>query len=252
MTSVNGSNYIATPCCRTLYKTPRYSSMNRSAWFYWTDGYEDRVLTAADGGLRKCQCGNFYLLPATIKLPLAVSEEIPYAVGLSEQDLPDAIQSENRSVQLVARREYWRYLNRPYRETYSALRETEEKIATAKSKAENLDERSKVKKFLDKLAFKKMPAPPPPVRLPFTTPAFDPSALQIENMSKLLDLLLQVQRETNSPSTSETAELYRELGQLDEARAAIKTCRNSGVGLAERLIAELIDECRTCPVRYRA
>lgn len=251
MTRVTGSDYIATPCCRTLYKTLRYSSINRSAWFYWTDGYEDRVLMAADGGLRKCQCGNFYLLPATIKLPFAVPAEIPYTVELRGQDFPDAIQSENRSVQLVARREYWRYLNRPYRETYSALRETEEKIATAKSIAENLDERSKLKKFLDKLGFKKMPAPPPPVRLPFTAPIFDPSALQIENMSKLLDLLQQSQRESDGKDAVEIAELHRELGQLDDAKLAIKNSKYRGASTAARLVEELIYEGLSCPVRYK-
>lgn len=67
MTRINCHSLVASPCCKTLYCTPRYASLNLMAFGYWTDGKAEQAITAMGSGFRKCQCGAFYLMRDTIK-----------------------------------------------------------------------------------------------------------------------------------------------------------------------------------------
>jgi hypothetical protein len=74
MTRVSGTNIIKTPCCGALMSTPSYSSLNFSAWEFWTDGYNDYRLAPDFQELRRCLCGDCFLIGAathveTIRTP---------------------------------------------------------------------------------------------------------------------------------------------------------------------------------------
>jgi hypothetical protein len=86
---------------------------------------------------------------------------------------------------------------------------------------------------------------------PFTVPPYQPSQLQIENMTCLLKLLLEGGNETYGPDPLEVTELYRELGRFDEAKVALQACTEDDVGVTSKLLAKMIDEAVNAPVRYR-
>lgn len=50
------------PCCGKLYKTPQYSSINFTAHEHWTDGKVVSGLFDNGGGLRRCDCGEVFLV----------------------------------------------------------------------------------------------------------------------------------------------------------------------------------------------
>ncbi len=111
------------------------------------------------GGLRKCKCGEFFLLADAIALGLAADSDTPPAQFILAADLADATQSRNKSIELAARREYWRFLNHDYRDLYRAHREEEDKASQAQWEYEwhlaNPDTRSWSRKLIDRISFKK-------------------------------------------------------------------------------------------------
>jgi hypothetical protein len=47
----------------------------------------------------------------------------------------------------------------------------------------------------------------------------------------------------------EVAELFRELGRFDDAADALKQCPADDIGVPEKLMERLINECQRAPVR---
>jgi hypothetical protein len=129
MTRITGFTLIASPCCRILYSTPQYGSINLSAMGYWTDGEKEHGLMPRGGGLRKCKCGQFYLLREATALGLEAGSETPHTAFVDAAELADATRSTNKPVELVARRQFWMHLNDPYREWYRAHRQAEDQAA---------------------------------------------------------------------------------------------------------------------------
>lgn len=207
------------------------------------------------GGLRKCKCGQFYLLRETIKLGLDAEADTPQTEFVDAADLADATQSQSPTVELVARREYWKHLNDPYRELYRAHRQSEEKAAQEKWDADwhaaNPDKRPVLRKFLDRVLRKKPAVPPPMDTRPFSSPPYQPSELQVRNMELLLELILQKLHEPYGPDMLEVSELYRELGRFEEAADALKQCPVDDIGVPEKLMKQLIGEGQRAPIRYR-
>ena len=112
MTIVSGHKVIASPCCRTSYRIPQYSSINLSACGYWTDGEKESGLYPVGNGLRKCQCGAYYLLRDAVSVDFLDASGVPNAQWVSPSDLPEAIRTASSAmVELAARRDYWRHLN---------------------------------------------------------------------------------------------------------------------------------------------
>ena len=159
---------MAAPCCHALYTTPVYRSINLSASEFWTDGQRVHGLYPNDGGLRSCKCGAYFLLKDAEKVdfipeakPIAPEgwenikstwwtrfrgkqtkeqvlafydtrpiEEIkaeqkakvipPPTQFVKDQELAQVIHDcfGEQEVLIVARRRYWRYLNDPFREIY--------------------------------------------------------------------------------------------------------------------------------------
>ncbi len=163
------------------------------------------------GGLRKCKCGQFYLLREAISLGFEAGPETPHTEFVDAADLADATQSPRKAVELVARRQYWMHLNDPYRELYRAHRQAEGQAAQEKWDADwhaaNPDQRSARKKIADRLLRKKPAAPPPMDTRPFSAPPYQPSVFQLQNMERLLELILEKLHEPYGPDMLEVAEL---------------------------------------------
>jgi len=228
--------------------------MNFSALAYWTDGSKEQSLMSGDEGLRKCKCGEFYRLQDTIKFGFDAPPDTPPTKHVDAVDLPEATLSPNKAIELVARRLYWMHLNDAYRDLYRAHREAEDKSSQEKWAAEwqaaNPDTRTVWTKLIDLLRRKPVTAPPMQKK-PFTWPPYQPSQLQVANMTRLLELLLEGGNETYGRDPLEVTELYRELGRFDEAKTALQACTEDDIGVTSTLLAKMIDDRTTAPVRYR-
>lgn len=255
MTRITGFTLVASPCCRTLYKTPQYGSINLSAHGYWTDGAKEHGLMPTGGGLRKCKCGQFYLLHEAISLGLEAGPETPHTEFVDAAELADATRSTSKPIELVARRQYWIQLNDPYRELYRAHRQAEDQAAQEKWDAEwhaaNPDTRPVLRRFLDRVLRKKSAVPPPIDTRPFSVPPYQPSEFQIINMERLLELILEKSHEPYGPDMLEVAELYRELGRFEDAADALKQYPADDIGVPEKHMERLINEGQRAPIRYR-
>lgn len=255
MTRITGFTLIAAPCCRTLYSTPQYGSINLSAHGYWTDGEKEFGLMPSGGGLRKCKCGQFFLLREATALNIEAGPETPHTQFVDAADLADATQSKSPTVELAARRQYWKHLNDPYRELYRAHRQAEDQAAQEKWDAKwhsaNPDTRPVLRKFLDRMLRKKPAVPPPMDTRPFSAPPYQPSELQVQNMERLLELILEKLHEPYGPDMLEVAELYRELGRFEEGADALNQCPADDIGVPEKLMERLINEGQQAPIRYR-
>jgi hypothetical protein len=104
---------------------------------------------------------------------------------------------------------------------------------------------------MDRVLRKKPPAPPLMDARPFSAPPYQPSELQVQNMERLLELILQKLHEPYGPDMLEVAELYRELGRFEEALGALKQCPADDIGMPEKLMEQLIAEGQRAPIRYR-
>ena len=229
--------------------------MNFSALAYWTDGSKEHSLMSGDEGLRKCKCGEFYLLQDTIKFGFDAQPDTPPTVRVSAADLPEATLAPNKAIELVARRLYWLHLNDAYRAVYRSHREAEDQAAQEKWDAEwlaaNPDKRPVLRRFLDRVLRKKPAVPPPINTRPFSAPPYQLNALQVQNMERLLELILEKTHAPYGPDMLEVAELNRELGRFEEALVALKQCPADDIGVPEKLMESLINECQSAPVRYK-
>jgi hypothetical protein len=156
---------------------------------------------------------------------------------------------------MAARREYWIELNHQYRDLYRTYREAEDKAAQAKWEADwhiaNPDQRLAFKKGSDWFLRRKPAGPPAMGEKPFSVPPYQPTQLQLENMTRLLELLLEKVHEPYGPDMLEVAEIHREMGRFDEAKVALKQCPEDDRGTPDKVIAQMIDKALTAPVRYR-
>lgn len=259
MTRIVGHTLIASPCCRTLYKRVRYGSVNFSAFEFWTDGWRDGSLMPTDGGLRRCQCGSFFLMREAIDMDLPANEDTPYPAYVQDSDLPTAINNANtKALEIVARRNYWRALNHPYRDEYRAHRDLEMAEAKAQWEAawqeKNPDQRGTWQRWKDAIR-RKTPLKPQQMPLyfaPFTVPDYAPSDIQVSNMQGLLDLLLTPDEDASTLlDNEEIAELYKALGKTEFAmEMLLKTTekdRDKNFGAIEMSLKEGL----TGPVRYK-
>lgn len=252
MTSIAGYNLNTTPCCGATYRTPRYRSINFSAWEYWTDGYRYGSLFSNDHGLRQCQCGDCYLVSEMQFICQVEESEVPYTARVASEDLPKAIASARTpSIELAARLDYWQELNHPYRESYRAHRAAEEAATKASWESDkaaweaaNPDTRSWWQRF------RKVPPPQytQPISGPFTYPPYELSDEQRDNLKALLRLNDNGDIELN-PQT--LAELHRELGQFEQAAEALRLIPENKTDVTTRLLKKLVKNKEIAPMRYR-
>jgi hypothetical protein len=151
---------------------------------------------------------------------------------------------------------YWLRLNDTYRDLYRAHRLAEDKASQAewevKWQAANPDTRTAWTKLFSRLLRRKTVAAPPIQNKKFTVPPYQPSQIQIDNITRLLELLLEGGNEMYGPDPIEVTELYRELGRFDEANATLQASTEDDVGVIRKLLSKLINDRTIAPVRYRA
>ena len=256
MTRIAGYELIASPCCKKIYAKARFASINFSASAFWTDGKRENSLMPNDSGLRKCQCGNYFLQSEAVKLDIPAGDDREFAPHVHTSDLKHAITTAtSEKVELAARRDYWMHLNDPYREKYCIHRDAEDAQTDANWENEwrraNPDDRSTFTKLIDKLRRIKPQRPPINPNRPFTFPAFQPTTEQVENMEKLIELLLNSTERLHLEYPIELAELYRELGKFDTTIKLINGIKDEDQDSFSRLLLELSIEKTTAPIRYR-
>jgi hypothetical protein len=234
-----------------------YMSVNYSSFAFWTDGKRDGSLMPNDSGLRKCQCGYYFLQSEAVKLDIPAGDDREFAPHVHTSDLKQAIATTtSEKVELAARRDYWMHLNDSYRKKYCVHREEEDAQTDAKWenewKQKNPDDRSNFKKLINKLRRIKPQRPPINQNRPFTFPVFQPTTEQAENMERLIDLLLNSTERLHLEYPIELAELYRELGKFDTAIKLINGIKDEDQDSFSRLLLELSIEKTTAPIRYRS
>ena len=248
MTKSIGAITLAARCCGARYAYPRYTSMNFTAWAHWTDGWRDGSLMPNDEGLRRCTCGQFFLLKDTkaIEDGVADGEDLPRTMGVQDEQLPGCFNSPvSAEVEVAARLGYWRYLNHDYRSAYVEHRDAEEAATRAAWLAQNPDRRT----WWDHLLRRPVPRYSRPEGSPFTFPPYEPTSEQLANMERLCQLFQQSGPESHV-HTIELAELYREQGLFDEGRAALQGMDPKHLDTTGQLIARLIEEKERAPMRY--
>ena len=181
-----------------------------------------------------------------IETGLKDREKVPAMIHVPSEDMEKVLKQDmDADVEIVVRRSYWRQLNHSYRDAYRSHRKTEDGEAARVQQAMPKVKPTAIQKF--KAFFVAPPLPPPPRRLsePFTVPPYQATERQCRNMERLL--VLQLDHEY--PNWVEVAELYREMGQFDEAAKAISRSRKEETKTS-KLIRNLIAERETCPMRH--
>ena len=253
MTRVSGNTVIQSPCCGAAFRTPAYSSINLSAHERWTDGRVVGSLFENGGGLRRCSCGCYFLLPQATTLG-----EIPR----SKPRAPNDWESKSSSI-------WHRFWGFPTREhvlkTYDtrdpALIDDEETqlppyalhvvdselnevISTPNLQAEiEIISRRRYWRYLNdsyRETYRQARKEDP-----IAIPSYEPTLLQRQNMERLLRML----DVHHSQDWTEMAELLRELGEPVAAEKALKfssTTQAKDVALQKRLINQGVQ----APVRF--
>ena len=245
---IQGVRIRATPCCGKLYASPNYVSMNFMSFGFWTDGWREDSLMPNETGLRQCDCGIFVKLKDMTDIRKEENSELPRMEQIPGELLQDCIkQAKDEDMQVLARIAYWRYANHEYRNKYRVHRDAEEEESKKIWKLLQNQTNKWWKKFL------RIPLPEyrRSSNSPFTYPPFEPNAIQIENMTILSDMLLEIQKQESGRYVTTLAELYRELGRFEEAKAQIQAISENEIGTTSKLMTDLIDKKETALIRYR-
>ena len=252
MTRISGHTTIDSPCCKSLYKVVEYASMNFSVYAYWTDGAKDGALMPNDGGLRVCRCGAAFLLRDAMRLEIEASPDTLFPRKPAAADLPSVIRNAaSPQVEATARRNYWRHLNDAYRVHYRAHREKEKAKADAQWRDDYFACLPFPHRVIHKLLRSKPPWDYPKPERPFTVPPYKPTPEQMENMARLLALVLNEADQTGKADKIEISELYRELGQFEAAAEALSSCNEDHQEVTKKVIGEQIELRSAAPIRYR-
>jgi hypothetical protein len=262
MTRVSGTNIIKAPCCGALLATPAYSSINFTAWEYWTDGYTHGSLAPGGEWLRRCLCGRCFLLGSAERVR-TIRERRPLA--------PDGWEN---------RKDNWwsRFLGRETRQEImdrydirppSEIEAEQRSIPASPKYVADSELRAlidsdvadlQITKVARRLYWRHLNQPFREVYRTFreahkeeagpdgnsaTFPDYLPSPEQTSNMEQLVKLL----ETAADPDWLELAELYRELGDMDAARTALSHI----AGEQQRLhfvIDKLVSLNVRAPVRF--
>lgn len=252
MTRIVGRTIIASSCCKALYATPKYGSMNFMAFGYWTDGEKEHSLMPTDGGLRMCQCGTAFLLQDTISLDINAGDEVKAPKHVEFAQLPHVIATNKfPHVEVTARRNYWRGLNDEYRVIYRAYQDTEQALEQAQWFEDYYGSLPAWQRPISWLLGSKPPKNFPRERRPFSAPPYTPSSEQLDNMARLLTLILAEAETPLKIDWLEVAELYREQGMFDEAREILSQCKADRQGVTWGVISRLVNARTIGPVRFR-
>lgn len=213
----------------------------------WTDGYREQSLTPNDHGLRKCRCGNYFVLSELVPIGISDKTDISPPERVKPDELLVAIeQARSADIEIAARKDYWQHLNHPYRDRYRTHRNAEDIAAKAAWESLNPDQRTWWKKIRKS---KRVPEYESSGECVVTFPPFVPTEAQQANMERLLELLLS--SEDTEKSHHEIVELHRELGQFEQAEEVLSAVGSVGYGAIAKLLPQLVGARENALVRYR-
>ena len=199
-----------------------------------------------------CRCGTAFLLMDAVKLDIEAGLEITEAEDVNPKDLPMVISNApSPRLEVMARRNYWRHLNDTYRVEYREHQE--KKIAFERKLWRRVSYGSLL---ILQRAVRILHRSEPPwitanLKRPFTFPPYTPNTEQIDNMKQLLKLIQSGAEEPFEADGTEIVELYRELGQFEKAKEALRLCTEDYHATRKKVIAEQIDQRSNAPIRYR-
>jgi hypothetical protein len=254
MTRARGKIIVASPCCKTLYSRPNYTSINMMASEFWTDGKDVNSLAPGDWGLRRCVCGNYFNIYFC---------ETLYKIPELKPPAPDDWQVQN----------WWTKLNgKPSKEHYerfydtrpSAEREKDlvsiaqdeifvsdaelAKVIESKPKNRNVEiiARRRYWQYLNdpyRELYRKYK-----LKDPNGFPAYEITDEVRNNISNLINIL----KNEEDLDLLELAELYRQLGDFDNAKKTLlQVNRNHDDDDPKFIVVgKLIDQQRQGPAWY--
>lgn len=199
-----------------------------------------------------CRCGTGFLLMDAVKLDIEAGLEITEAEDVNPKDLPRVISNApSPRLEVMARRNYWRHLNDAYRVKYREHQE--KKIAFERKLLRRVSYGSllilqRVVRILRRSEPRWITAK---LDRPFTVPPYSPTTEQIDNMKQLLILIQSGAEEPFEADGTEIVELYRELGQFEQAKDTLGLCTEDYQATRKKVIAEQIDQRVSAPMRYR-
>lgn len=241
MTRISGARLILAPCCGKLFLKPAYSSINFTAHENWTDGKVVGGLLNNGDGLRRCECGEVFLL-SDAKQVGAIPKDKPQA--------PDDWQRKSSS---------WWYRLWGFPTTEQIIKDydirSDEEIAAAQANtpaSPNYVRDDELKALLEKkhkpeielrlrrlywrylndnyrTALKTSPT--------IKRPVFAATPAQTENM-RILATLIEA---SDDMHVAELVEIYRELGEFDKAEVLLPLLPEgyeTEAALQKKLLAE--------------
>jgi hypothetical protein len=199
-----------------------------------------------------CKCGAAFLLRDTISLDIDAGDDIPPTSHVEAVQLPQIIAAtKSPRVEVTARRNYWRDLNDEYRVTYRAYRENEEALEQAQWYDDYYASLPAWQRSVRRLLKSKPPNTFPRTRRPFSAPPYTPTSEQLDNMARLLTLILCGAEVPFTLDWLEVAELYREQGLFGEAKDALGRCPEDQQRVTKGVIAGLVDDRCVGLTRFR-
>lgn len=199
-----------------------------------------------------CKCGTAFVLWETVSLGIDAGDDIPPTSYVESAQLTQIIATtKSPRVEVTARRNYWRDLNDEYRVTYRAYRDNEQALEQTRWVEDYYASLPAWQRLIRRLLKSKPPNNFPRTQRPFSAPPYTPTPGQLNNMARLLTLILS---DTEAPFTIdwlEVAELYREQGLFGEAKDALGRFPEDQQRVTKGVISGLVDGRSIGPVRFR-
>ncbi len=247
MTRITGTQIVKTPCCGAFVSTAAYGSINHMAYEYWTDGQNVGSLSPQDGGLRRCTCGQYYLL---------IECQNAFTIPVRRQSQSTAKKENNstwwsrlfhrktREVSLQAEHSEQEQLSFP-----TALFVADAELPTVIAKSVKnptlvIAARRRYWRYLND-PFREIYRQHRQLNAQ-TFPLFEPNDTQRTNMLELIRLL----EDQPVDARVEVAELYRELGEFDAAKNSLAMSGRKSEKLYQ-VVTDLLVAGVECPARFR-
>lgn len=247
MTRITGTQIVKTPCCGAFVSTVAYGSINLMAYEYWTDGQNVGSLSPQDGGLRRCTCGQYYLLSEcqhALTIPVRRQSQSTAKKESDNTWWSRLFHRKNREVVAQAESSERGQLSFP-----AALFVPEAELPTVIAKSVNNPDvltaaRRRYWRYLND-----------PFREIYrqhrqlndqTFPRFEATDIQRTNILEFIRLL----EYQPVDARVEVAELYRELGEFDAAKISLALSGRKNDKLYQ-VVADLLVAGVKCPARFR-
>jgi len=242
--------------------TPAYSSINFMAWEYWTDGHADGSLAPSGEGLRRCLCGQCFLIGTAEHVrTIRRSPNRPAPLGWESR-------KDNWWSRFMGRETREQILERYDTRTVAEIDAEQSSIPPSPEYVNNSELAAlisgglpdlQVEKIVCRLYWRYLNVPIRETYREFresnkdvdaagnssTFPDFQPTPEQTENMLRLIELI----KASEAPDWLSMAELYRELGDMDAANTAL-SCITGEKQPLYFVIKKLIALNARCPVRF--